>query len=90
MEPEACAPAAEKEEQAPEASASTVTKSEAALEVPSLAAPEALERAIPTHMTPLCLQLGASRGSTSARWRVAVRGHQPHVPQSVHMCAEII
>ena len=48
----------EGEEQTPEASAPTVMRSKLALVAPSLAAPEALEVAIPTHMTPLHLQLG--------------------------------
>ena len=81
-------PVAEGEEQTPEASVPIVMKSKLAPETPSLAAPEALEMAIPTHMTPLHLQWEASRGFTSAGWRVAVRGHQSHVPQLLHMCAE--
>ena len=59
-----------------------------ALEVPSPAAPEALEVTIPAHMTPLHLQLGASRGCISAKLKVVQSGHQPHMLPSVHMYTE--
>ena len=39
---------------------------------------------------PFAYSCGASRGSISAGWRGAVRGHQPHVPLFVHICAGII
>ena len=48
----------------------------------------ALEVAIPTQMTPLCLQLGASRGCINAGLRVAPRGLQPHRLLFVNMYAE--
>ena len=48
----------EHKEAAPEASAPAVKKLELAPEVPSPAAPEALEVVIPANMTPFFLQLG--------------------------------
>ena len=71
-------------------SAPVVEEVELALEAPSSAVSEAQEVAIPTHMSPLCLQLGASRGFTNARLRGAVRHHQPHGVLSVHMLTGII
>ena len=44
-----------------------------AQEVPSLAISQALEVAIPTHMAPLQLNVGASKGFISARLRSVVR-----------------
>ena len=57
----------------PEASVSA----EWALESTSSTAPSVLERVIPTEMQPLHIQLGASRGFTDVRLRVAGRDHQP-------------
>ena len=51
-------PSQEHQEATPEASAPAMIKSELALEVPSPAAPETAEEAIPAHMTSLHLQLG--------------------------------
>ena len=39
---------------------------------------------------PFACSWGASRGSINAKWRVAVRGHQPHMPLSVCMGTGII
>ena len=50
------------------------------------AALPASEEALPAHMQPLCIQLGASRECTEARLKVAKRDHQPHMPQSACMC----
>ena len=83
-------PPQDPEEAAPEAFTPVVREAELALEVPSSAVSQALEVAIPAHMTPLCLQLGASRGFISVGWRGEVRGHQPHVPLSVCMCTGTI
>ena len=69
VSPEVCVSVVEEMEQIPEAPLKLVP------EAPSLVAAEAPEEAIPAHMTPLCLQLGALRGCTSARLRVARRGH---------------
>ena len=51
----------------------------------SPAAPPASEEAIPTHMQPLHIQLGASNEYTGARLRAARRVHQPPVLLFVHM-----
>ena len=80
-------PPQEPEEDAPEVPASVVREVELALEAPSSAVSQGLGVAIPAHMTPVHLQFGASRGSTSARWRGAVRainltGH------NLHICAQ--
>ena len=53
-----CHPNKSIQEATPEASTPAMMKSELAPEVSSPAAPEAAEEAIPTHVTPLCLQLG--------------------------------
>ena len=53
-----CHPHKKHQEATPEASAPAMIKSELALEVPSPAAPETAEEAIPAHMTSLHLQLG--------------------------------
>ena len=63
-------PSQKPEEAAPKASTPVAREAKLVPEVPSSAASPALEMAIPTHMTPLHLQLGASRGSISARLRV--------------------
>ena len=55
----------------PEASA-LVVGGELAPGAPSSAVSQALEVAIPTHMAPLCLQLGASKGCANAGLRDAV------------------
>ena len=83
-------PPQEPEETVPEVSAPVVREVELASEAPSSAVSQALEVDISTHMTPLHLQLGGHQGFISGRWRGAVRGHQPHMPLSAHMCAKII
>ena len=72
----------------PEASDPPIEGVKQAPEAVSPAAPEALEVAIPPTWHPFAYSWGALRGCTSARFRVAKRGHQPHMPQSVPMCAE--
>ena len=52
---------------------------EQALESTSSTAPLVLEGEIPANMQPLCIQLGALRGYTDVRLRVAGRAHQPLV-----------
>ena len=54
----------------------------------SPAAPPVSEEAIPTHMQPICIQLGASNEYTSARLRATRRAHQPPVLLFVHMYAK--
>ena len=76
------------DEAAPEASTPVVEGVESALEAHSSSVSKALEVAIPCHMAPLHLQLGASRGCTNAGLRGALRGCQPHMLLSVHMCTE--
>ena len=49
----------------------------------SPAAPSAPEEAIPTHMQPLQIQVGALNGYISARLKTAKRAHQPHGPPFV-------
>ena len=83
-------PPQEPEEAVPEASAPVAEDVKQALEAAPPAASPALEVTIPTHMTPLCLQLGAVRGSISAGLRVAQRGHHPHMLLSAHKYAESI
>ena len=79
------------EEQTPEASTPTVMRSELALEAPSLATPEALEVAIPAHMTPLHLQLGdikrvykcwvkdCREGPSTSHATICVHVHRDHL-----------
>ena len=74
----------------PEASASAVEGVWMAPEAPSSAVSQALEVVIPTQMTPLHLNVGASKGCINARLMGAVRGHQPYMLQSAHMCTETI
>ena len=61
-----------------------------AQEASPLAVSPALEVAIPAHMTPLCLNVGASKGCIKAGLRGAVRGHQPHTLPSAYTCTETI
>ena len=74
----------------PKASSPAAKDVEQALKAVSPAASQASEEALPTHMQPLCLQLGASREYTNARLKDVHRGHQTHMPHSVHMCTECI
>ena len=60
-------PPQEPEETVPEVPTPAVEEVELAPESPSHAVAPALEVTIPTHMGPLCLQLGASRGCINAR-----------------------
>ena len=69
-------PPQEHQEAAPEDSTPAVKKSELALEVPSPAATEALEVAIPIHVTPLCLQLGGIKRVYKCWVEGCTRGHQ--------------
>ena len=61
-----------------------------AQEAPSLAVSQALEVAIPAHVTPLCLNVGVSKGFINARLRGAVRDHQPPGLPYAHMCSVTI
>ena len=74
-------PPQEPGEAAPEASVPAVR------EVPSSAVSQTLVVAIPTHMAPLCLQLGVSRGSIHARVERCSEGPSTsHATICVHMC----
>ena len=79
-----CLPPQEPTGVTPEASDPVTKMVEQALE----AASPASEEALPANMQPLCIQFGASKGCTDAGLKVAQRGHQPHMLQSVHMCTE--
>ena len=61
-----------------------------AQEAPSLAVSQALEIAIPAHMTPLCLNVGASKGFINARLKGIVRDPQHPGWLFAHMCTETI
>ena len=56
-------------------------------EAPSLAICQALEVAILTNMTPIHLNVGASRGFTSAKLRDSVKDHPPMMQPFAPMCA---
>ena len=71
----------------PEPSAPAAEQSGLAQEAPSLAVSQALEVVIPAHMTPLCLNVGASKASINAGLRGAVRNHQPPGLPYAHMSA---
>ena len=73
-----------------EASLSCDWAVELAQEAPSSAYSQALEVAIPAHITPLCLNVGASKGCTNARLRGTMRDFQPHILPSAHTCKETI
>ena len=83
-------PPQESEGAEPEASTPAVGGIKLGPEAPSSAVFQALEVAISAHMATLHLQLGVSRGCTNAGLRGTVRGCQPYVLPSVHMCAETI
>ena len=72
----------EPEETVPKASAPVDKEAKLVPEVSSTTDPQA----IPTHMAPLYLQLGASRGYRNAKLRVAVRGQST---SCVTMCAHV-
>ena len=72
----------------PEVSKSATGIAEQASEAVSPTALPASEEALPTHMQPLHIQLGASRECTDAGLKVAKMDHQPHMPQSACMCAK--
>ena len=74
----------------PKASTPMVKGVELAPEAPSSSVSQALEVAIHTHMVPLHLWVGASKGCTYAGLRGAVRGCQPHMLLSAHTCTETI
>ena len=59
-----------------------------AMKAVSPAAPPASEEAIPAHMQPLHIQLGASNEYTNARLRDARRPHQPPMLLFAHMYAK--
>ena len=59
-----------------------------AMKAVSPAPPPASEEAIPTHMHPLQIQLGASNEYTGSRLRAARRAHQPPMLLSVQMYAK--
>ena len=65
-----------------------VKKLELALEVPSPTAPETLEVAIPTHMTPLHLQLRGIKRVYKCQVEGCTRSHQSHMLLSAHIYAE--
>ena len=58
-----------------------------AQETPSLAIPQAFEAAIPSDMTPLCVDVGLLRGFIMARLRGATKDLPPPVQPSVSMHA---
>ena len=81
-------PSQEPEEAVPKSSTPVAEVMEQALEVTTPAVSPALEVAIPTQMRPLHLLLGVSRGCISVGLRVAQRGCQPLMLQSVDTYAE--
>ena len=83
-------PLQEPEKMAPKVSGLIAEKEKQALEVPTSASSKAPEETIPAHMQLLCVHWGASKQCINAELKAVQRGHQPHMPQSVHMYAECI
>ena len=65
-------------------------KGKQALGIPSLVSSKAPEKTIPTHMQPLCLQLGGIKRVCKCQFEGCTEGHQSYMPQSAHMCTECI
>ena len=83
-------PPQESGEVEPKPSAPAAEEGILAQKAPSLAISQALEIAIPAHMTPLCLNEGTSKGFTNTRLRGAVRDHPPPGLPYVLMCTGTI
>ena len=74
----------------PKPSAPAAEEGILAQKTPSLAISQALELAFPTHMMPLFLNVGTSKGFTNTRLEGAVRDHPPPGLSYVLMCTETI
>ena len=68
----------------PKVSGFIAEKEKQALKVPSPASAETPEETIPAHMQPHHIQLWSIKRCIDARLKVIQRGHQPHMPLSVH------